>query len=249
MLRGLFLHHSVGQQLLREGQLRERLAQRLAARLGAGSAPVGRIGLELWDHDYNAIGFSDGTGRPVGRSLPMPGDDTDPAALLRLFASTAPAADPDAGAQREQLRAFDLIMMKSCYPNSAIDDDEAFVAARSTYAGLLDALVHWPGTAFVLLTSPPLTPRHTRPDQAERAARLARWLVTGPVPANVRVFDLRAALAQPEGPQAGMLRREYRRRWRVDSHPNRRGSAAAAQALADYLAVELDGLASSLSGE
>lgn len=246
VIRGLFLHHSVGQQLLVEGRLRDRLAQ--ADQVPdpiLGDPPAAGPVLDLWDHDYNAIGFSDGLGNRLGRNLPVPGDDTDPPGLLRLFRGPDAGSawvpgrgsfsdDADPARVHDQLREFDLILMKSCFPNNAIADETALAAVQAVYDQLFDVLGGWAGTSFVLLTSPPLTPRHTAADQAERAVRLARWLSGCAKPANVEVFDLFGVLAEEDGPQRGMLRRAYRR-WRTDSHPNRRGSAAGAQALADYL--------------
>lgn len=64
-----FIHHSVGQQIIQEGGLRQKL-----------SAGIPSLG--LWEHDYNEQGLSDGAGLPLRTSLPIPDENTDPDGLL-----------------------------------------------------------------------------------------------------------------------------------------------------------------------
>lgn len=215
--RVIFLHHSVGRYLIRDGGLRARLAD--------GSPP-----LELWDHDYNTLGLSDASGTSVGRAFPLPGDDTDPPALLGLFT----ANDAVTLAARRQVLEFDVVAMKSCYPNSAIGDDAQLASLRSTYQALISALATISGRQFVLLTSPPLIPLRTNSSQGRRARALADWLADTAAsgPANVRVLDLFDRLAEPmDAAQANRLRRYYRRRLPVDSHPNRRAGREVAESI------------------
>jgi nucleotide-binding universal stress UspA family protein len=204
-MRILLLHHSVGRYLIRDGDLRSRLA--------LGDPP-----LELWDHDYNKFGLTTATGEKTV-AFPIPGDDTDPPGLLRLFAGD----DAEARAAREQALAFDVIAMKSCYPNSGIADEADLEVMMATYRDLLAALAGIGRRQFVLLTSPPLAPLRTNSAQGRRARSVAAWLA-GPAAAdipNVRVFDLFDRLAEPPGAdQSDRLRKIYRRRLPFDSHPN-----------------------------
>ncbi|MFZ0161481.1 MAG: hypothetical protein WAL50_20820 [Kineosporiaceae bacterium] len=233
-VRALFVHHSVGGQLLRQGRLRERLA---------GLATAGGPVVELWDHDYNQIGLSDGTGTRLGRAFPVPDDDTDPPGLLRLV-----QGDGGGAPYLAELTGVDVLLLKSCFPNNRLRTDQDVTALRQTYQALFDTLGRWPSTRAVLLTSPPLHPRHTSGAEAARARELAAWLLQTPRPDNVGVFDLFGVLAAPDGSQAGMLRRNYRRRFRLpDSHPNDRGAQDAAVALTDYLAAMMAGLNASAS--
>jgi hypothetical protein len=227
--RALFVHHSVGGQLLHAGRLRELLAD--AARNGAPS-------VQLWDHDYNAVGLTDGNGRRLGRSFPVPDDNTDPPGLLRLA-----AGDGGSAPYLAELRGFDVVLMKSCFPNNAIKDDAAFRALQATYEEFFQVLSGWTSTTTVLLTSPPLNPRHTSRTEAARAVQMAEWLVGAPKPPRVHVFDLFGVLSADTGRHAGMLKGQYRRRFRMpDSHPNDAGSRDAASALADYLSASWAGL-------
>lgn len=212
MSKALFIHHSIGRQILDEGRLREKLA---------ASVPS----LTLWDHDYNERGLSDGSGSPVGRSFPIPGDDTDPEGLLRVLEGVR-----DANPWSADLRTFDLVVLKSCFPNNAIRSDEAAEQLRDTYRRLREIALELP-QAVVLVSSPPLVFEATRPDQAARAVRLAEWLTahwTGPRLAYVNLLD---ALAYRSGPARGTLRLRYRVLRRGDSHLSPAGAEAGARAL------------------
>lgn len=227
----LFIHHSVGRYLIRDGGLRDLLA---------AQTRLPGVTVELWDHDYNKLGLTDGQGHQLETAFPLPGDDTDPSALARLFAG----GDAEAAAARGKMLEFDLIAMKSCYPNSAIRSDADMDALKMVYAGLLGSLSALPGYRFLLLTSPPLAPLRTKGDDGHRARNVADWLVAEAdgIP-NVRVFDLFDRLAAGRADRhADRLARPYRRLLPVDSHPNVRagreiGPAVVAKML-DMLAVE-----------
>jgi hypothetical protein len=207
--RTLFIHHSVGRQMLLYGKVREQLAQ-----LSTHDRQIA-----LFDHDYNRIGLAGADGQKTGHTLPMPGDDTDPPALASLFTS----AGADVIAVREKILAYDVIAMKSCYPNSAIRSDEGEHARMDVYRQLITALTRIP-REFVLVTPPPLTPLRTSAAQAARASRVAHWLSTDATAdaTNISVFDLFHLLAEPDGRDANMLRKHYRRALVFDSHPHGR---------------------------
>lgn len=208
-IRALFIHHSVGRYLIRDGSLRRRLSRR----------PPGGAPIALWDHDYNRRGLCDGSGRPLGRSFPLPDDDTDPPALLNLFGGGGSAAE----AARRQALEFEVVAMKSCYPNSAIGSDAELARDEDVYRRLLAALAELPHNEFLLLTSPPLISLRTNREQSQRARQLSSWLAhDAELPANVAVFDLFDRLATPAaaGAHGNRLRRRYRRRLPVDAHPN-----------------------------
>ena len=102
----VFLHQSTGANLIREGQLRQRLAE---------------AGLQIWDQGYNYLQLTDPQGNPAGYSYSVPGDQTDPVALSRIFS------------QREYplplntlsgLLQHEVIILKSCFdPTSRIESD------------------------------------------------------------------------------------------------------------------------------
>lgn len=220
-VRMLFLHHSVGRQLLRDGRIRDRLLE---------MAPSG-VRLLLDDHDYNKLGLHEADGAPSGRAFPLPHDDTDPPALARLFAGV----DPEVVSAREQILAYDVVAMKSCYPNSAIRSDADGGSLREIYRALLSSLAEI-DREFVLVTSPPLVPLRTTDAQAARARSVATWLASGTrLPDNVTVFDLFDRLAAPADPDADRLRRELRRRLPIDAHPNSRAGEEIGPAFANAL--------------
>src|SRR5437016_5539766 len=110
-LRIIFLHHSVGRILVRDGGVRDLIAQ-LNKRDGTQH--------EFWDHDYNQIGLTGPSGEKTGLSFDVPGDNTDPDGLDTLFSQ--PVHDPPDNAL-SHLLTFDVIAFKSCYPACAIRSD------------------------------------------------------------------------------------------------------------------------------
>lgn len=212
MTTALFIHHSVGQQIIREGGLRQKLSDAMPS-------------LELWDHGYNDAGLSDGGGTPLGTSFPIPGDNTDPVGLLAILQGV------EAGAPwAERARTFDVLMLKSCFPNNAIHTDAAVTSLKEIYQQMREVALALP-QAVVLVSSPPLVFEATRPGQAARAGDIAAWLGshwTGPRLGYVNIFN---TLTYHSGPARGTLRLRYRRMRPRDSHLGVAGAQAAASAI------------------
>jgi hypothetical protein len=222
-IRALFLHHSVGRHLVREGKVRERLASR-------SSEPC----VKLWDHDYNKIGLTNEDGDICGCSFPMPEDNTNPDGFLRLFTSEL----SDVEESLRKVLDFDIIVMKSCYPNSAIRSEQALEGLMLCYRKLFENLQTRADCQFVLLTTPPLVPMRTNRRQACRAMKLAGWLAELPQDlaiANIEVMDLFSHLAEETGSRAGILRAEYRRRIPLDAHPNTKANKIVGPLFVDAL--------------
>lgn len=212
MTTALFIHHSVGRQILREGGLRQKLSASIPS-------------LELWDHDYNKPGLSDASGSTVGRSFPIPGDNTDPDGLLTILRGIA-AGKPWAASAA----AFDILLLKSCFPNSAIGSDADAGWLKEVYQEMREIALGL-SQAVVLLSSPPLALEATRPGQAARAADVATWLGTswtGPRLGYANIFD---TLTYGSGPARGTLRLGYRTKRPRDSHLSVAGAQAAASAI------------------
>ena len=224
----VFLHQSTGANLIREGHLREQLAD---------------AGLALWDQGYNYLELADPQGNPSGYSYSVPDDLTDPPALAHIFS------------QREYplplntlsgLLQHEVIILKSCFdPTSHIESDTELEEYKAAYSAIRQRMSHHPEKLFILLTQPPLNPAETDPEQARHARALASWLASdefkGGLP-NLVVFDLFDRLAVPgnRSPDANMLRPEYRNGG--DSHPNTRANQEISPVIADFILHSVENL-------
>lgn len=221
MTTALFIHHSIGRQIIAAG-LRDDLA----------SAPEV---VQLWDHDYNDIGLTDWTGRRTGVPFPIPGDDTDPLGLVTLLEALANRAI--------EVPDHDLLILKSCFPNNGLADDAAASAMKGTYSklrGLADDLPAY----VLLLSSPPLATESTRFSETKRATEMAQWLhMTWPGP-GLGFGDLYGALSYRSGPLRGTLKASYRARRPRDSHLSAAGARAGASLVVEAIHHALAEMAS-----
>ena len=131
----------------------------------------------------------------------------------------------------------DIVMFKSCYPNSNIKTDARLQEYKQIFTSLLPTLKANPDILFIAMSTPPLVKRNTSPDAAARARQWARWLTTEyarDVP-NVKVFDLFDALAITEGkPDANTLVPQFAT-GRGDSHPSPEGAKAVTRMFIPWL--------------
>ncbi|MHB8060881.1 MAG: hypothetical protein ACYDHO_08630 [Gaiellaceae bacterium] len=124
-------------------------------------------------------------------------------------------ADPDSSRENE------IIMFKSCFPNSGIDGNPTDSAktgsnplrgnsgpltvanAKGIYNDLLTYFAAHQDKLFVLIVPPPLRKEDTSPAQAANARAVANWLVskwlTGYSHKNVAVFDFYNVLTSNGG--------------------------------------------------
>lgn len=209
MKRAIFIHRSVGHNLIRDGKLYD---------LFRKYAPD----IELSDYDHNSKLLTVAGGEPRQRTLAFPGNNTGPQNYADFFANDANGANPKL---LELIMEHDIIILKSCYPNSNIKSDEELRRIKDCYLTIAQFFASTPGKQLVIMTSPPLVPIMTSADAARRARQLANWLGSTHFADNIEVFNFFDALAAPEGHRgANRLRREYRRWLPVDSHPNARAS-------------------------
>jgi hypothetical protein len=198
----------VGRNLIEQGNARELFRQN---------------GYRFWDHDYNTIGLTRPDGTRTGTSYGIPGGDgggnTDPEGLVALFSQPV-HRPPDNAFSR--LMQHEVLIFKSCFPNSAIAGDEMLEQDKQSYLEMRTVIDAHPDRLFIFLTSPPLHPEATTPGEAARARALANWLTSDQFVSghpNLFVFDLLDLLADPD---TNMLRREYQLSPdEGDSHPNR----------------------------
>ena len=216
----IFLHHSVGRNLIREGKVRERLTE---------------AGFQFWDHDYNYEGLTRPDGTRAGYSYSIPGDNTNPDGLARLFAQPVYPWPVNA---LSGLMQHEVIIFKSCFPVSDITSDEQLAQYKEWYLGMREVMDRYPDHIFIALTPPPLNPAATTPEAAARARAFADWLRSDDFLAghpNVFTFDLFGLLAEddPTAPDFNMLRAAYREG--TDSHPNTLASEAVGPLFANFI--------------
>jgi len=219
--RMIFLHHSVGRGLLERGKLREQLLNRGILVKGA------TFGDEL-------------------------GENTDMNFWLEKFRTRMPQilsfkAHPNQ--YRSDSITNDVVVFKSCFPNSDIIADGAepgdpsvpmrtIANYKALFAQLRQEFAKYPKTFFIYLTAPPLVPELTTPVNAKRARTFNTWVVNEFVPAykretgldNFAAFDLFAVLADNDN----VLKAEYRQDIEGDSHPNTKGSRVSVEAFLKF---------------
>jgi len=240
-LRIIFLHHSTGRNLIRQGGLRDLIAKR-NEREGTH--------YEFWDHDYNEIGLTGPSGQRMDESFEVPDDNTDPDGLDRLFSQ--PVHNPPNNAL-SRLLGFDVILFKSCFPVSAVRSRSQLEQYQRHYRSISKTMSQHPGNLFIVMTQPPLvawpfnqtifpsSEKWTNAADARRAREFSQWLVSQDfldgLP-NVATFDLFDLLAEPDTSrrQPNMLRAKYRSgRLGLDAHPNADANRAIAPILVDAL--------------
>jgi len=222
----IFLHHSTGRNLIKEGSLRALLAKK---------------SYRLWDHDYNAIGLTDPAGRKLKICYDIPSDtsgnrgngNTDPEGLYLLFSQ--PVHQPPDNALSRLLQ-HEVIIFKSCYPNSAIKDDQMLAQYKTWFFSIREKMRQHPEKIFIPFTIPPLHPLATNHEEAARARQWAQWLQSEDFldnMTNVFVFDFFDLLADPID---HTLRQEYQRdRQQPDSHPNEQANKIVAQIFTEFI--------------
>jgi hypothetical protein len=197
----IFIHHSCGGNWLADE---------------TPDAPSGGLGAALMENNYYVSATNYGWGpNGIGDRTDIPhwpewftGPDSA-AILAALYAETGQnvggfgewqrlAEDP--GGENE------IILFKSCFPNSDLDgnpDDPAHpqpidgeLSVANAKAGYNDILTYFEtrtGKLFIAVTAPPLVVSATTPDRAANARAFNNWLVhdwlTDYPHANVAVFD------------------------------------------------------------
>lgn len=219
--RMVFLHHSVGEGLLNEGGLRNQLLD---------------MGILVKSATY---------GDEIG-------EDTDMNHWVTKFEEHMNdifAFSSHGNQYRSDGQTNDVVMFKSCFPNSGIVADgdmpgdptspeRTLANYKATFETLKSEMAKYPNKLFVYLTAPPQVPEVTTADRAQRARQFNDWLLKEFVAEyrdetgqdNFYVFDLFGVLADNNG----YLKAEYRVPKEGDCHPNKKGSEAASAALMQF---------------
>ncbi len=211
----IFLHHSTGRNLVEEGSVRKLLTEK---------------GYQFYTHDYNSIGLTDPHGKKLNFCYDIPTDstntrgngNTDPEGLYILF--NQPVTTPPSNAFSRLLQ-HDIIIFKSCFPNSAIKSEKMLNQYKDWFRSIRSIMESHPDKIFIPLTFPPLHPLATNSTESSRAREWANWLTSDDFlqnTSNVFVFNLFDYLADPS---TNMLRTEYQKNENYrDSHPNEKAN-------------------------
>ncbi len=205
--RIIFLHHSVGKNILQQGGLRDSLLE---------------MGIFVKGATYgDEIGqFTD-----VCHWTPKFSADFDQILKFKNHPNVYYTDD----------RRNDIIMFKSCFPNSDISGEgsgsgdptsrERTIANyRAAFEEIGKQFAKHPDRLIIYWTTPPLTPASTTPEAAKRAREFNNW-VTGEYLSSYRqktglnnfyVFDLYSILSD----DSNVLRQEFRPEDATNSHPN-----------------------------
>ena len=217
----VFLHHSVGRNILYEGGLRDSLLE---------------MGILVKGATY---------GDDIGQKTDIvdwwPKFQKDMNRILGFKAHPNLYYDSDV--------SNDIVMFKSCFPNSNIEGEgsgsgDPLSSERTTanyktaFFKIAEEINKHPDRLFVYVTSPPLVPEKTSPENATRARDFNNWLMTEYLPeyektsglSNLVIFDLFDALAD----ESGFLKKEYRRPEPGDSHPNEQANKAIASKYMEF---------------
>jgi hypothetical protein len=114
----IFLHHSVGYNLIAQGGVRQLFTE---------------AGYDFWDHNYNRYGLRDPQGNPTGFSYNVPDDNTDPDGFQRIFSQRAYSKPTNT---LSGLLQHDVIVLKSCYPASDIRSDQQLRQYKDYYLSM-----------------------------------------------------------------------------------------------------------------
>ncbi len=197
-MKVLFIHRSVGQGIISKGELRTLLQPSV-----------------MFDDFNNNTGVLTQHSKKTSLGmLKALGNDTTPSDLERLFTQWP-----------EILDNYDLVAIRSCYPNSHIKDADQLEKIKAMYTRMIDC-VRAHQKHLLIVTTPPLRPGFTNNREISHADALAMWLVAQ-TSEQVTVFDLRHLLSEE-----GVLKRMYRSWMPWDNHPNRHGYRASAKKFA-----------------
>jgi hypothetical protein len=216
----VFIHHSVGNNLIHQGKLRDQFQQ---------------LGYSFWDQDYMSEGLTRPDGKPTGYSYNVLDDNTDIDGYAAIFQQPVYKLPINTFSS---LLQHEVILFKSCYPNSQIDDDAALGLRKQEYLLIRKSIDQHPDHIFFLLTSPPLNPAETNPAAARRARALTNWLASTEFTSghpNLFVFNFYDLLAENVvgADDENMLKKEYRTG--SDSHPNALANETIAPLLVEFV--------------
>lgn len=216
----IFLHRSVGHNLIEQGNVR---------------ALFSEAGFAFWDQGYNKDGLRDPNGAFLGYGYFVPRGNTDPDGLAGIFSQPAVGWPLNTFSR---LLQHEVIVFKSCFPVSHISSDAQLEQYKQWHLQIRDHMDQHPDKLFVVVTPPPLNPAGTDGAAAARARLFATWLASDEYlagHANVVTFDLfdYLAVADTGAIESNMLRPDFRKGG--DSHPNRVANESLGPVFVDFI--------------
>ncbi|MCG2658630.1 MAG: SGNH/GDSL hydrolase family protein [Kiritimatiellae bacterium] len=217
-----FLHHSVGNNLIEQGNMRGAIQSYNTAH-GTQFA--------FWDHGYNDQGLRNPSGTLLGTSYNIPGDNLYPDGLAMLWTS----ADADCLAARNLImNNHQVIAFKSCYPTCHIPDQDTLNGYKTCYQSMRGFFDQHPEKLFIVMSPPPINGNDpgepSNATEAGNARQFANWLKSSEYLAghtNVVCFDLFNYLAGTDN----FLKTQY---CSDDSHPNEAANQVVGPILAQF---------------
>lgn len=233
-MKVLFIHHSTGGNLIKQGDLRGELNK---------ISP----NIEFWDHSYNLFpilpklvalftnytGLSDAQGEMTGKHYNIVVSNNSPKEYAEIF-----ARDPKDPTLKAVL-SYDLIVFKNCFPTTKITSDQQLEEYKTYYVKIRESVGKYSNKKFILLTPPPLRKEVTTSENAKRAQELANWLNSDQFITsfgNLFVFDFFQLLAD----ETGFLKSEYTPPIWLDSHPNKKANKTIVPIFAEFIANIVD---------
>ncbi|MBU4200720.1 MAG: hypothetical protein KKG09_03535 [Verrucomicrobia bacterium] len=218
-----FLHHSTGNGLIVEGNMRGTVQ---AYNDAHGTS------IEFWDHGYSSDGLRNPNGEETGVSYGSPTDNTNPDGLHYIFTSS----ESDATACRNLILAnHQVIAFKSCFPASEIPDTDTLNQYQTYYLEMRTVFDQHPDKLFVVMSTPPLHRLATSAESAANARLFANWLKSSEYlngHTNIVCFDLFNYLAGTDN----FLKYEYEGSHSGnDSHPNTLANQTVGPIFAQFL--------------
>lgn len=222
----IFLHHSTGANLIKEGNVRSLLKEKFPE-------------AEFWDHSYNLeylkilritkkyrTGLTDDKGNITGIDYHIVSNDTDPEGLYYLLSQDL--TNPPINALSKLLQ-YDCIILKSCFPVTRILNDEMLETYKRYCVSNKDTFKQFANKKFILFTPPPLRSSLTKPEYANRAREFSNWMKSPDYLENLNnvfVFDFFDLLSEGNSSKKNfnMLKEEYCRIFWLDSHPNKKAN-------------------------
>ena len=135
----LFIHRSVGQNLIHDGKLHELIHN------------TGNFTLSDYNQNTDILTNSDGQQKKMG--FLFPGGNTRPKDLAAIFSNKAATQYKPI---QDMALQYDIVAIKSCYPNSNITSETELESIKQHYQAIADFFTNH-NKNLILLTSPPLS--------------------------------------------------------------------------------------------